>query len=88
MTNTNEEVERLVETLAMAITHSEQGEYAKNEQFVRESLTNFADKVRGEEREKAGFVFNKLLSVPTSQIGRELMQYRDNFLSARQVENN
>ena len=34
------DTENVVERLTMAITHSVQGEYAKNEAFVREILTS------------------------------------------------
>ena len=36
-------MEEIIEKLAMAITHSEQGEYAKNEQFVRNLISQLKD---------------------------------------------
>ena len=36
----DKETENIIEKLAMAITHSEQGEYAKNEIFVRDLLSS------------------------------------------------
>ncbi len=34
-----DEIEETIEELAMALTHSEQGEYAKNEEFVRRKIS-------------------------------------------------
>ena len=38
-------IEKIIESLAMALTHSEQGEYAKNEEFVRTSLEEYRREV-------------------------------------------
>lgn len=35
---TNEKINKIIEDLAMAIIHSEQGEYAKSEKFVKEKI--------------------------------------------------
>jgi len=45
--DTSEDIEKeeLIEKLAMAITHSEQGEYAKNERFVRDLLSQQEAKI-------------------------------------------
>lgn len=42
------EWENTVETLAMAVTHSEQGSYDKNKKFVEETLSPLLSKVRAE----------------------------------------
>jgi tyrosine-protein phosphatase YwqE len=41
---TTNNLEEAIEKLAMAITHSEQGEYAKNEEYIREILTDLRKK--------------------------------------------
>ncbi len=46
------EKEELIEKLAMAITHSEQGEYAKNERFVRDLLSQQEAKIKRKFMEK------------------------------------
>ncbi len=47
------EWEEAIEKLAMAITHSEQGEYAKNEVFVREIISSLLSKTIQKERDRA-----------------------------------
>jgi hypothetical protein len=44
MKPTTNNLEEAIEKLAMAITHSEQGEYAKNEEYIREILTDLRKK--------------------------------------------
>jgi hypothetical protein len=53
-------IEDVVEKLAMAITHSEQGEYAKNEAFVRTILQSQADQYEREKGEMAKELFKVL----------------------------
>ncbi len=43
MTETS--IEELIEKLAMAVTHSQQGEYIKNENFVREIIKEITTKI-------------------------------------------
>ena len=47
-----EEREAIVEKLTMALTHSEQGEYAKNEKFVRDIILSHEEKVVARVREE------------------------------------
>lgn len=52
--DTSEDIEKeeLIEKLAMAITHSGQGEYAKNERFVRDLLSQQEAKIKRKFMEK------------------------------------
>ncbi len=45
-------IEKIIESLAMALTHSEQGEYAKNEEFVRTSLEEYGREVIKSKKEE------------------------------------
>jgi len=62
MKPTTNNLEEAIEKLAMAITHSEQGEYAKNEEYIREILTDLRKKDMEE--------FIKIIKIMEERINR------------------
>lgn len=55
-------MENIIEDLAMAVTHSKQGEYAKNEKFVRKAIAELLDEMVGVDRK-----------IPDDVVTREMM---------------
>ena len=66
-------IEGIIEKLAMAITHSKQGVYAINEEFVREALIHFQNQVESETIERCLKLFPELV-IP-KKLGRPRKVY-------------